>query len=233
MTRLLPTFDAALIINPNDVKSAAGSEIRSWPAPRSWVAKSVIASRPNVASNTKVSLEPAADRPQSKRIAAMRPSLLPFSARCGKSTPPQRVQRNEMSIFSGNNFQDRQTAAANARRAQAEKFLAKTKYDPSDPAVIEREAKRRAVLEARELRAAQRQAQKEAAEAELALKLAAEQRAREEALKAEAIAREIAHVEKLAREAALEAERKLERDARYAARKARKSQRKSEIQRYR
>ncbi len=128
-----------------------------------------------------------------------------------------------MSIFSGNSFQDRQTAAANAKKAQAEKFLAKTKYDPNDPAVIEREANRRAVLEARAQRAAQRQVQKEAAEAELALKLAAEKLAREEALKAEAIAREIAHAEKRAREEALEAERKLERDARYAARKARKN----------
>jgi len=175
----------------------------------------------------------APDRPHLPRIAAMQPSVLPFFALYGKSSARQQVQRNEMSIFSGNSFQDRQTAAANARRAQAEKFLAKTKYDPSDPVVIEREAKRRAVLEARELRAAQRQAQKAAAEAELAVRLAAEQRAREEALKAEAIAREIAHAEKLAREAALEAERKLERDARYAARKARKNQRKSEIQHYR
>jgi hypothetical protein len=157
---------------------------------------------------------------------------LPLCALYGKTARPQQVQRNEMSIFNGNSFQDRQTAAANARRAQAEKFLAKTKYDPSDPVVVEREAKRRAVLEARERRAVERQAQKAAAEAELAVKLAAEQRAREEALKAEAIAREVAHAEKLAREAALEAERKLERDARYAARKARKKQRKSEIKRY-
>lgn len=162
----------------------------------------------------------------------LRPVLL-FVTLYGKRAALQQFQRNEMSIFSGNSFQDRQTAAANARRAQAEKFLAKTKYDPSDPAVIEREAKRRAVLEARERRATQRQALKEKADAELAAKLAAEQRAREETLKTEAIAREIAHAEKIAREAALEAERKLERDARYAARKARKNQRKSEIRRYR
>ncbi len=138
-----------------------------------------------------------------------------------------------MSTFDGNSFRDRQTAAANAKKALAEKFLAKTKYDPNDPAIIERESKRRAIVGARELRAAQRQALKVVAEAELAAKLAADQRAREEVLKAEAVAREIAHAEKLAREAALEAERKLERDARYAARKARKNQRKSEILRYR
>jgi hypothetical protein len=159
--------------------------------------------------------------------------MLPLPAVCGKSVTPPPLQRNEMSIFNGNSFLDRQTAAANARKAQAEKFLARPKYDPNDPAIIEREAKRRAIVEARELRATQRQAQKEAAEAERAAKLAAEEIARQEALKAEAIAREIAHAEKVAREEALEAERKLERDARYAARKARKTQRKSEIQRYR
>jgi Family of unknown function (DUF6481) len=168
-----------------------------------------------------------------KHIAAMQGRVLPFGALCGKSVAPPPLHRNEMSIFNGNSFLDRQTAAANAKKAQAEKFLARPKYDPNDPAIIEREAKRRAINEAREKRAAERALLKAAAEAELAAKLAAEERAREEALKAEAIAREIAHAEKLALEAALEAERKLERDARYAARKARKTQRKSEIQRYR
>jgi hypothetical protein len=138
-----------------------------------------------------------------------------------------------MSIFNGNSFLDRQTAAAKARKAEAEKFLARTKYDPNDPAVIEREAKRRAIAEAREVRAAHRQAQKEAAEAERLARLEAERLAQEEALRLEAIAREIAAAEKRAADEALEAERKLERDARYAARKARKTQRKSELQRYR
>jgi Family of unknown function (DUF6481) len=167
------------------------------------------------------------------RIAAMRPERLLLIAVCGKSLVPPQVKRNAMSFFNANSFLDRQTAAANARKAQAEKFLARPKYDPSDPTIVEREAKRRAIVEARELRAEQRQALKLVAEAEQAAKLAAEQVAREEALKAEAIAREIAHAEKLAREEALEVERKTERDARYAARKARKTQRKSEIQRYR
>lgn len=166
-------------------------------------------------------------------IAAMRRARLLLVAVCGKSLAPPQVKRNAMSFFNGNSFLDRQTAAANARKAQAEKFLARPKYDPSDPAIVEREAKRRAIVEARELRAAERQALKTAAEAERAAKLAAEEIDRQEALKAEAIAREIAHAEKLAREEALEAERKIERDARYAARKARKTQRKSEIQRYR
>jgi len=166
-------------------------------------------------------------------IAAMRRARLLLVAVCGKSLAPPQVKRNAMSFSNGNSFLDRQTAAANARKAQAEKFLARPKYDPSDPAIVEREAKRRAIVEARELRAAERQALKTAAEAERAAKLAAEEIDRQEALKAEAIAREIAHAEKLAREEVLEAERKIERDARYAARKARKTQRKSEIQRYR
>ncbi|MGA2043958.1 MAG: DUF6481 family protein [Roseiarcus sp.] len=138
-----------------------------------------------------------------------------------------------MSVFNGSSFLDRQTAAANARKAQAEKFLARPKYDPSDPAIIEREAKRRAIVEGREKRTAERHALKAAQDAERAVREAAEEAARHEALAAEAVARELAHVEKVAGEAALEAERKLERDARYAARKARKTQRKSEIQRYR
>src|SRR5260370_34682924 len=94
-----------------------------------------------------------------------------------------------MSIFNGNSFLDRQTAAAKARKAQAERFLAKTKYDANDPAVIEREAKRRAIGEAREVRAAQRQALKEAAEAERLVKLEAERLAQEEALRLQGLAR--------------------------------------------
>jgi len=138
-----------------------------------------------------------------------------------------------MSFLNGNSFLDRQSAAANARKAQAEKFLARPKYDPNDPAVIEREAKRRAINEARAIREVERQKQKEAAAAAEVVRLAADEAARQEALKAEAIAREAAHAEKLAAEAALEYERKLDRDARYAARKARKKQGKSESQRYR
>jgi len=73
-----------------------------------------------------------------------------------------------MSFMNSNNFLDRQAAAAKARKALAEKFLSRPKYDPSDPAVIEREAKRRAVLEARvarEIERDKRKAEQEAAEA--------------------------------------------------------------------
>ena len=138
-----------------------------------------------------------------------------------------------MSFLNGNNFLDRQSAAASARKAQAEKFLSRPKYDPNDPVVIEREAKRREINEAREVRAEERQKAKEAAHAADLVRLAAEESARQETLRLAAIAVERAHEEKLKTEAALEYERKLDRDARYAARKARKKQGKSESQRYR
>ena len=138
-----------------------------------------------------------------------------------------------MSFLNGNNFLDRQSAAASARKAQAEKFLSRPKYDPNDPVVIEREAKRREINEAREVRAEERQKAREAAHAADLVRLAAEESARQETLRLEAIAVERAHEEKLKTEAALEYERKLDRDARYAARKARKKQGKSESQRYR
>ena len=138
-----------------------------------------------------------------------------------------------MSFLNGNNFLDRQSAAASARKAQAEKFLSRPKYDPNDPVVIEREAKRREINEAREVRAEERQKAREAAHAADLVRLAAEESARQETLRLAAIAVERAHEEKLKTEAALEYERKLDRDARYAARKARKKQGKSESQRYR
>ena len=118
-----------------------------------------------------------------------------------------------MSFFTSNRFQDRQAAAAEARKAMAEKFLSRPKYDPNDPAVKEREAKRRAVLEA--------------------ARLAAEEAARIEAVRQEALARDAAENARRAEEERLEYERKLDRDARYAARKERKKKAKSPFERYR
>ena len=72
-----------------------------------------------------------------------------------------------MSFLNGNKFADRQAAAAEARKKMAEKFLANSKYDPTDPAIIEREAKRKEILEARKVRdveRAKRKAEQEAAE---------------------------------------------------------------------
>ena len=137
-----------------------------------------------------------------------------------------------MSFLNGNSFADRQAAAAKARKAMAEKFLAKTKYDPNDPAVIEREAKRKAILEARELREverAKRRAEEAAAEA---ARKAAEEASRQEQLRIEALAREADAQRLREEEERLEYEKKLERDARYAARKERKKKKKSVAERW-
>ncbi|HEY1863599.1 MAG TPA: DUF6481 family protein [Roseiarcus sp.] len=137
-----------------------------------------------------------------------------------------------MSFMNGNNFADRQAAAAKARKAMAEKFIANSKYDPTDPAVIEREAKRKEVLEARKVRDAERAKRKAEQEAAEAARRAAEEAARQEQLRLAALARE-AELQRQREEAErLEYERKLERDARYAARKERKKKKKSAAERY-
>ena len=137
-----------------------------------------------------------------------------------------------MSFLNGNSFTDRQAAAAKARKTMAEKFLANSKHDPSDPAVIEREAKRKMILEARVLRDAERAKRKAEQEAAEALQRAAEEAARQEKLRLEAVAREAEAQRVRDEEERLEYERKLERDARYAARKERKKKRKSASERY-
>ena len=127
-----------------------------------------------------------------------------------------------MSFLNGNRFTDRQAAAAKARKTMAEKFLANSKYDPADPAVVEREAKRKAILEARKVRDVERAKRKaEEAAAEAALR-ATEEAARQEKLRLEALARDAEAQREREEAERLEYERKLERDARYAARKERK-----------
>ncbi len=138
-----------------------------------------------------------------------------------------------MPSLKGASFKDRQEASVSARLALVEKFKARPKAD--DPVVIEMEAKRRAIAEARAARIAER-------ERERAIRQAAEKAEREAREKAEAEAAEKTRVEteaaaiKAKHEEAelkimLEAEKKAERDARYAARKARKKERKQEIDR--
>lgn len=137
-----------------------------------------------------------------------------------------------MSFMNGNSFSDRQAAAAKARKEMAERFLANSKYDPADPVVVEREAKRKAILEARKVRDVERAKRKAEEEAAEAVRRAAEEAARQEQLKIEALARE-AELQRGREEAErLEYERKLERDARYAARKERKKKKKSAAERY-
>ncbi len=137
-----------------------------------------------------------------------------------------------MSFLNGNKFTDRQAAAANERKAMAEKFLANSKYDPADPAVVEREAKRKAILEARVVRDAERAKRKAEEAAAEAARRATEEAARQEQLRLEALAREAEEERRRELESQAEYERKLERDARYAARKERKKKRKSASERY-
>src|ERR1700722_4623830 len=123
-----------------------------------------------------------------------------------------------MSFLNGNNFTDRQAAAAKARKEMAEKFLANSKHDPADPAVIEREAKRKEILEARKIRDIERAKRKaEEAAAEL-VRRAAEEGARQEQLRLEALAREAELQRHRQEEERLQQERQLERGARDAAR---------------
>jgi hypothetical protein len=137
-----------------------------------------------------------------------------------------------MSFLNGNKFADRQAAAAKARKEMAEKFLANSKYDPTDPVVLEREAKRKEILEARKVRDVERAKRKAEQEAAEAVRRAAEEAARQEQLRLEALAREAEAQRKREEEERLEYERKLERDARYAARKERKKKKKSAAERY-
>ena len=137
-----------------------------------------------------------------------------------------------MSFMNGNNFADRQAAAAKARKELAEKFIANSKYDPADPAVIEREARRKEILEARKVRDVERAKRKVEEEAAAAVRRAADESARQEQLKVEALAREAELERHRQEEERLEFERKLERDARYAARKERKKKKKTAAERY-
>jgi hypothetical protein len=111
--------------------------------------------------------------------------------------------------YKNDDFADRLSSAAKAKTAVLEKF--RQKPGPDDPGFVERQAAQKAIMEAREQRAAER---KLARDAEIAQKAAAEaaRQAEEAARKAAAAARDLA----------IQAERKAARDARYAARKARR-----------
>jgi uncharacterized protein DUF6481 len=119
-----------------------------------------------------------------------------------------------MAGFKNPNLLERQEAAANAKKAALQKFLAKA----ADPALAER-------LTARTASAADRKAVRTVREAE---KAETKARNAERALKAErdaALQAERDKAERAERELALQAEQKAARDARYAARKS-KSKRK-------
>ena len=121
-----------------------------------------------------------------------------------------------MSGFKGHKFADRAEAAAAAKKAMLEKFRAKPAAD--DPAVLARAVERKAIAEAREIRAAERARLKEIE----AARLLAEDKARQAELAALAAAEEQRKIEQAQRDEEIKAQRKAERDARYAARKARR-----------
>jgi hypothetical protein len=119
-----------------------------------------------------------------------------------------------MAGFKNPDLQERQEAAAKAKKAALQKFLAKA----ADPALAER-------LTARTAGAAERKAVRTVRDAE---KAETKARDAERALKAErdaALQAERDKTERAQRELALQAEQKAARDARYAARKS-KSKRK-------
>lgn len=131
-----------------------------------------------------------------------------------------------MAIYREKDFSERRNAADEARKALLERFKAKPAAD--DPAVLAKQAERKAILEARAVREAEKLKQKQerlAREAaEKAAREAAEEAARLEAeiqAAADAKIREAEENERIARVLADEAERKAKRDARYAARKSR------------
>ena len=131
-----------------------------------------------------------------------------------------------MAIYREKDIFERRNAANEAKKALLERFKARPAAD--DPQVLARQAERKAILEARARREAEKQRlrqEKLAREAaERAAREAAEEAARREAeAKAaeEARLRDAEENERIARLLADEAERKAKRDARYAARKAR------------
>jgi hypothetical protein len=118
-------------------------------------------------------------------------------------------------------LQDRQKAAAAAKKALLEKFKAAA----NDPSIAEKQAARTAINDARLVRAAERETAKKAREAELAAQAAreAERDAQAKREAEEAAAR--AEREKADAAELLAMQQKAERDARYAARKAAKKER--------
>jgi hypothetical protein len=131
-----------------------------------------------------------------------------------------------LAIYREKDIFERRNAANEAKQALLERFKAKPAAD--DPAVLARQAERKAILEARKVREAEkaklkqeRLAREAAEKAEREATAEAARLAAEEAAQAEAKAREAEETERIARLLADEAERKAKRDARYAARKQR------------
>jgi hypothetical protein len=120
-----------------------------------------------------------------------------------------------MRNLKGTSVDDRLSAAAKAKKAELEKFRARSGVN--DPAFAERQAARHAISVARDARTAERKASQLASVAHEA----AEKAARDAAAEAEQAARDAEVARQAAHDVALQTERKAARDARYAARKAR------------
>ena len=119
-----------------------------------------------------------------------------------------------MSGFKQPDFVERQEAAAKARKAALEKFLAKA----ADPALAER-------LTARTASAAERRTSKNVRDTEKAEKKVRDAERAQQAERDAAMAAERAKAESAQRELVLQAEQKAARDTRYAARKSRSKRR--------
>ncbi len=141
------------------------------------------------------------------------------------TTPPIPSPQLEQSSlgYQRPDFRQRQIAANKAKSDQLAKFKIST--SPDNPDLIERRAARQAIIEAREIRIAQREAARIAREKEAAEQAAleAERIAKTERDAAEAAARAIQ--ERAAHEALLAAAEKSIRDTKRAARKGGKKQR--------
>jgi hypothetical protein len=137
-----------------------------------------------------------------------------------------------MSFLNSHKFQDRQEAAAKAKKAMVEKFQARPKYDPNDPVVLAREAERKRIMESRIEREKERAIRKAEQEAAEAARKIAEEAARAEQARLEALAQQESEASRIAEAERLEFEKKLERDARYAARKERKKKKLSVAERW-
>lgn len=121
-----------------------------------------------------------------------------------------------MSFHQSQTVTERLRSSAEARRTMLERFQSRPAAD--SPVVVARQEARRAIVVAREVRAAERAAQRKAQAEQEAARLAAEKAAEEER-KALALAAEAEQARQR------QAELKLQRDARYLARKAKVAKR--------
>jgi len=131
-----------------------------------------------------------------------------------------------LSIYREKTFAERRDAANDAKQALLKKYQSRPAAD--SPEVVARQAERKAILEARALREAERARLREERLAREALERAERERIAEEArriaeeeAKAAEMRLQAEENERISRVLADEAERKAKRDARYAARKQR------------